>query len=48
MPLGGKDLSEYMNQMLTKPGILDGIDDDTFVFDVDAARVIKEQFCVVA
>lgn len=48
MPLAGKDLSEYMFQMLNKPGIIDKVEDDQFEFDVDVARVIKESFCQVA
>lgn len=42
MPIAGKDLSEYMFQMLSKPGIIENIKDDSFVFDVDCARFIKE------
>jgi actin-related protein len=48
LPLGGRSLSEYMFEMLSKPGIMDNIDDDSFVFDLDAARLIKEQNCYVA
>jgi actin-related protein len=42
MPIAGKNLSEYMFEMLSKPGIIDKIDDETFVFDHEAARIIKE------
>lgn len=47
MPLSGKDLTEYMYQMLLKPGVIDKIDEDT-VFDLDSARFIKESYCTVA
>jgi hypothetical protein len=48
MPIAGKNLTEYMFEMLSKPGIIDKIDDEMFVFDHDAARIIKEQHCIVA
>mmetsp|Transcript_26173 Transcript_26173/g.19661 ORF Transcript_26173/g.19661 Transcript_26173/m.19661 type:complete len:123 (+) Transcript_26173:320-688(+) len=48
MPLAGKDLSEYMNQMIKKSGLIDKIEDDSFTFDVDMARDVKEKYCVVA
>ena len=48
MPISGKDLSEYMFEMLQKPGMIDKIDEDSFVFDIDVARIIKEQNCIVA
>ena len=47
MPVAGSDLTQYMFEMLSK-GVLEGMDDDTFVFDLEYARTIKEQFCVVA
>jgi hypothetical protein len=48
MPIAGKSLSEFMYEMLSKPGIVEKFDDDSFVFDIDAARLIKEQNCIVA
>lgn len=34
MPIAGKALSEFMFDMLSKPGVIDKIDDDSFVFDI--------------
>ncbi|CDW85788.1 UNKNOWN [Stylonychia lemnae] len=48
MPIGGKALNEFMFSMLSKPGIMDKIEDDSFVFDIDVARQIKENNCIVA
>jgi len=38
MPVAGKALNEFMFSMLSKPGIMDKIEDDSFVFDIDVAR----------
>ena len=48
MPLGGKDLSEYMYNMINKSGIIDKHDEDSQEFDIDCARQIKESYCLVA
>ena len=48
MPVAGKALDEFMYSMLSKPGIIEKVNDDSFVFDVDVARQIKESLCVVA
>jgi len=34
--------------MLSKPGIIETHKDDTFVFDIDVARQVKENNCIVA
>lgn len=38
MPIAGRALSEFMFQMLSKPGIIGKIEDDSFVFNIDVAR----------
>lgn len=50
LPIAGKHLSHYMYDMLAKSsgGLMDKVEDDSFTFDIDAARVIKEGHCVVA
>jgi actin-related protein len=47
MPLSGKDLTEYMYQMLLKPGVIEKFDEDA-IFDLESARIIKENHCIVA
>jgi actin-related protein len=38
MPVAGRSMTEFMFNMLSKPGMIDKIHDETFTFDHDVAR----------
>jgi len=47
MPLGGRDLSQFMFNILDQRNAFPQ-SDETIIYDVDVARVIKERDCKVA